>query len=691
MIQTLFRIVSHPWFLIPLLLLASGTWVARYDYFAPDNAFESQRMLDRMLASDPQAREVLARHHDERSQQALRIAANSARFDGRPMALLTDMATEAKATQRMPHRARLAAILADQGLLMAEETRAGFLQTHATSCQALAATTDPLIVDQYVHQLEQASATPGVWELVRDDPIALLLWSHDQPMEVVAFYHAQRDWLQDPLLDIDPSRMGSKGKIDAYIDIINAVRRWPTIGRQMAMEDELGGPGLALLAVHGDLIARCVEDYQMRAGEVAAIIFANPDAFQHAVVSPAEVNREAARLAVIAKDHPMVWRAALQTPLALRLHQDSPEYADRVLAGFGHDDITVLIYSFSDDPIVVDRLARSLDQWGDVAIVVMARYIDRGADVVKMITDPKIGLRAIPFIARFQNDAFARAETDVAWCDRYFDAEGKARVDQWAWLDDVPLGSIVNVARRAKDGHPNDWGELGWAALDIADLVLIVASVGTATPAVLAKSAAVNAVKQGVRLGAKKAGRTTASSVWRRGVIEGEKSASRLSRVGAALHASRTASAVEAVATATARMSGAAIGAAFRFSRALVMAPARMTVHGWKALTPMGRKWVLRGLAAAGLFVILIERTIPNLDRIAAGLGQLASDLVRGVVTAASSALGSAIDGAVKAVLGEGAIGRAVGHWLPPALMIAIMFHLLWRRRGQRTSAVRLT
>src|SRR5204862_598972 len=51
------------------------------------------------------------------------------------------------------------------------------------------------------------------------------------------------------------------------------------------------------------------------------------------------------------------------------------------------------------------------------------------------------------------------------------------------WSSDVCSsdlgGGAANVARNWANGVPCEWGELGWAALDVADAALLVASLGS--------------------------------------------------------------------------------------------------------------------------------------------------------------------------------------------------------------------
>src|SRR5690625_1026444 len=162
------------WLVLALLVLAAVLWIRNYSEWFPDAAQEADQTLNHMVERDPNVREVLALYHDHRNQHALRMAALSAKGHPNPESILRDMARDAQVTRQMPYQARLAALIEDKNLTMDREKREAFLMTHATTCQTLFAASDPTMVNDYLIYLEQAASEPHIWQLVWDDPVALL-------------------------------------------------------------------------------------------------------------------------------------------------------------------------------------------------------------------------------------------------------------------------------------------------------------------------------------------------------------------------------------------------------------------------------------------------------------------------------------------------------------------------------------
>ena len=693
MIRSCWELLTSRWTLVAILLLISMAWITTYDYLSDDPQDRSQNALQQLLDRHPEARLALAPFLDDaRQQRALRVAAFSTLGDDNQYSLLADMAEEARTTQRMPYQARLAALIADRDLVHDAQQRQAFLMSHATTAQALFETGQGSAVQDWLLHLEQAAADDRIWPIVMDDPIALILWKQDLPLELLRFYHQHRDWLQEALLDIDSHSDPDQDTVDIYAALIRTAQRWPQLAQRLVQEDDMGGLGLALLAEHGTLIEACVESHHLDPSEVAAVIYANPDRFGQPLEDAQAVRCKAVYLASLYRDKTAVWYAAMSMPLALRLERDAPHLADQVLTAFGADDITVLLYAYAgqgDDMHpqarrIVSRLAESLLHWGDATIWILAHYLhmeDSRQQIVDALLHPDIGLRLMPFlISQASTDSqtpdagLDRLHNDPRWARRYFTEHGDP-IDQ-AWWENLPGGALVGVLRRWSQGLPNEWSELGWAAMDVGLVALTVASLGKAAPATAALTSATGARAAGTT------GRVAAHAAFKTAVRSSSRVAARkvgvAYRLGSAGRLARLGRNLALIG----RLAAKPIVGVYRFGRAaasMAVHGVTRTIHAWRGLSASARLWVLRGFLAAGLVTTVMARTAPNLDRIARGLGELAGNMVRGTVRMAGELLHGAVEGLTGEPLHE--VLRDLGRWLPPLLMVMLLVFWMRRRR----------
>ena len=102
----------------------------------------------------------------------------------------------------------------------------------------------------------------------------------------------------------------------------------------------------------------------------------------------------------------------------------------------------------------------------------------------------------IPFIGRFGDEAFAMLSDDPRWAERYFLPDGTPNPEATTVIDMLPIiGAPYTLGRNLLMGYPSSWGEVGWAALDIADGFLLIASFGSSTPLSAAKGVAKSSLK----------------------------------------------------------------------------------------------------------------------------------------------------------------------------------------------------
>lgn len=664
-------VFRHPIFLSVLFVLAGAALLGNKDeLMAPANDVfeEAQRRLDELARFDPEAAAVLQRMDDDRQERALLVAAQSTVGNARGRSALRDMASEMAVVSGAPYRARLAGIYASDPELSDPEVRGAYFHAHATTCEAFGLSDDWESAATYTSLLQQARQDGDVWELVRDDPVALVLWSEGVESELLRFYARNRDWLADPLLALDLTGTESSWTLSRALETLSLHEK----SLRLAVEEgELGVLAVAVMLTHGRLVDQCRTGYDLHPAEIISIVYLNGDVLDGEMDGVKGAAHAAAWLATIASQHAAVWLAAQETPLALRLYRDAPQVASSILEKFGADDVPTLIYQHFQEEPQVRAAAHALDVFGDLAIFVFARYDDEEftSRLGRYLVDPKIGIRAIPFVIRFGDEAFARIEDDPAWVDRYFRPDGSLRSDDLAWLENIPLGNAVNVARNFAKGHPCEASELGWAALDVLDVTLAVASLGSSK---VATSGLRAGAKMTARSGAQAARRAAKSSKvgtrtgkmasYRRRLATVLKGARRIMAGG-----SKLARGVRGAAAIVRWSLGVPIWGSLKFASATAKVAwrvGRKSLKSWKSLNPNVRRWIYRGLLGCSLFLMVTSKTLPNLDKIGAGVGQLIGEAAAGTVEMVGQALSRAVDEIATATIGESTAGRSVALWL---------------------------
>lgn len=630
---------SKPAFWAVLFGLLLVAWWRGGERLLEDSSASSQaeRNLQELKKADPQAAAILARIDDERQQRALQAATYSTSADGRRRSVLADMAAEVAATNGLPYRAQIAALALDQVDLRDEETRSAFLVSHATACESLAIAADWNAVNDYVDRLEQASEDSNVWSMVRDDPLGLVLWDqlkNDPQHDLLSFYHRNRDWLADPLAALDLSGVDGGWTVQTALEKLAKNEK---ALRKAVEEGELGVYALATTLTHGTLIGQCFDRYQLDPSEVISVIMFNQDVLDEREGDAVWIGEKAAWLAQISQRHSTVWFAAARTPFALRLHRDASHVSDSLLEKYGADDVAGTIYRHFEDSARVAAAASAIDRFGDLAIYVFSRYedkvfMDRLGDY---LIDEKINIRVIPFVIRFGDEAFSRIQDDPDWVDRYFNSDGTPRVDPHEWIQHVPGGAALHVASTWAKGYPCEWSELGWAAVDVADAALAVASFG-ASKAVTepAKAVGKGAAKAAGR--SAKGARAAAKLEWRKALA---------APVSPSRQASRVAEMAKTVASGTAILAKPIWGAVKLSTAPLKIAHqgGQRALNAWKAISPAKKVWIYRGLLGVGLYVTVTNRTLPNVDKISAGIGQNIGQAAAGAITMAGDAIAAAL------------------------------------------------
>lgn len=680
------------------------TFVVRTIRLPKTEAEAAQAIVDGELArlekADPQAAQILQGLRDRRGEQSLAPAFRVAESGAvNPMSALRELASRSK-DERTPYEVQLTDIARRSVNLNDPEESQAFFHSHATACNLLTNDTSGRSTDRYLSRLEEAAQNPAAWRVVKDDPVALLIWRQlaAEP-DLLQYYEGEREWLAEVLADLElvsaeatahPSpeleESAARAAEKSYVDAIRVAKKYHPLPKQAATDLQLGSLGFSLFIDFGPIIRIAVGDYSLPLDETLEVLFINGDRFRPSdndALSLAKADEFARELVQVRKARPQVWEFARTHPLALRLNHDVPKYADQLLDKFGGNDVCAFLYTNYEKEIA--PAAGALATFGDLGFYILKTYED-DSRLKARLADPKVGILIVPFMARYGAEGFDKLDDDTAWVTRYFNADGTPRKDDWEWMKAVPiLGAPAHLVANIANGHPTEWSEWGWAALDVADGALLVASFGASAEVSVAKQALKEGTKEGIELVGKQQAKTLARSAAKRSAGTVGKSGA---RVGVRqVQRSALQRLVQSGSRAMLSTSKFAVVAGRNVARVAdpVVAGARRLKNTWTAVPVNVKRWVYRSLLAVGMMITIHERVIPALP----AFGEAVGTEIGRLLNSAGSALADAFAAAMREGLGltRGQIGFWIAHIIA-CLLLALLAWRWWPLRRPELRAV---
>ena len=611
-------------FLIPLTLL--GIWLlfgqTILRTLSPEN--QNQRQLDSQIAElrklNPEADAFFAKTQDRREAAALGATIRAAELQHGKDSALRTVADQIDSANPPPYY-RLLRLATDINHAPSEADREAIIYSHGTTLQALLVEKDGIAAREYLTQLETAAADSELWPIIKDDPVGLMLAPQleSQP-ELWQFYRDEREWLADILASAAPTE-DSDLQGGAFLAHLVSVAKdnHPQLKTAVA---EFGLVALPLYENYGATL-RATNKLGVPDLETLELIFANQDVFS---TNPPSADA----LINLKKNRPTVWDAARYEPLVLRLDSEIPNLSELLLKQFPDSDIAAFLYTNYEDAI--PAAASALQKFGDLGLYILNRY-QEDPRVHELLKNPKVGARAIPFIARFGDQGFEKLDDNMKWLDRYFDAEGNPKKGH-SWIEGIPIvGAPANVVQLWAKGHPVSVGELGWAGLDVLDGTLLVASFGTSAPITVAKQGVKATGKQAIKQSTRKAAKSSLKRAATRGAVR-QSFLKKFAQRGGRWAAPITGSAKLVLRIGRTTVSG--IGTTAR------QAGTKMRT-AWAASPLRVRKWTYRGLLAVGLYFTITERTIPKLPELVSKVGEQLGKIANSVTAAVPSTLAAAL------------------------------------------------
>ena len=651
------RFLRNPFSIALILALLLSFWFFKGGNLTTGTTVlaQAEASLRELAAINPQAAAIIERIGDQRDRTALLLGVHSTQADQRYRSILADMVREAAAGENMPYRVRLAALGLENMDLRNEDQRQAFFTSYGVVFDGLALADDWAGINAFMVLLEQASKEPSVWPLVKDDPLALVLWSQVQDPALLEFYHRNRDWIADPLATPDLVELTEGWELGSAL---RRYRQQEQILRRAVVDGELGVFALALMWSHGTLVTTAVEQFDLDPAEVMSIIYMNPDLFGQEEGHARWIGEQARWMATIARRHPVVWFSAGMTPFALQLHRDAPHVSSEILEQYGADDIGVLLYAMFPHADQINAAATAVSRFGDLAIYVFSRYADSEfADHLgEFLLDQDIGLRAVPYIVQFGDVAFKKLNEDKSYAVRYFEQDGSPRKNNLDWIQKIPGGAPVLVVGNWVKGYPNEWSELGWAALDVVTLPLVLKSFGAsraATTALRTRTPMVQVARQGSR-GAPALTRSQSMQTWSRSL-----QAYRRGATTGGIQMTR----LRDVARVTARAGVEVVGRSVSGVSRQAYISTKSVLKAWRAVDPRMQRWVYRGILAMVMYINVTDRVLPNLDKIGSGFGDLIGQMASGIVVMSGEALSASLSRFFDELTGANQIVRGVVYW----------------------------
>jgi hypothetical protein len=501
------------------------------------------------------------------------------------------------------------------------------------------------LADWYQVMLREAAQNSGRdWPIIRTNPVALLVWTalgRSRP-DLWDYFVNESEWLSEALLFAAPHdvpEMTKTGQMLTWVpEVVEGLKKHHPLGRDIfneasnnaanehgketgeEVEDIYSVAALltAGLLKYGDIVSRTSLESDLPAVEVLELLIMNPDMFglpEDRAQMESWADKHAARLINIHKNRPNVWAAAHMKPLVLKLDSIVPHLSESLIINYGADDIQVFLFDSFEETRDIVMAAEAVDRFGDLAIAILEFYKDN-PELIQALR--KLGPRIVPFLAKYGNSSFEMLNSPdgLGWLNKYFDEDGKQR--ETGWIVAVPLiGGPVNVMQNWANGYPSTWGELGWAALDIADAALLIASLGVSASLTAGKETAKTGVKGTVRKTvAKDSRRLIGAGAQNRSVIKNNFSQALKSskiRTGFKAPLFRALAKGKALTVTLTSVAWRAASTAVRVPAQVVWKTMVAAKRTWTSIPPGVRKYILRAVAAIGILYTVTERSLPIL------------------------------------------------------------------------------
>ena len=484
------------------------------------------------------------------------------------------------------------------------------------------------LVNEHFDRLKKFSKEPGTWEIVKYDPVAVIVFTEVEDSKLRQFYVENHEWVQDMFsqfqnLPQEKEKEGSSVSIKSVLE--TASLYYPETKKAVVDQKQNGcgfGPmGFQLFFKYGELIKTCVDKEKvLPLCETLEIFFSQQDylnSFIEKHYSESAASLLARNLGEIKKTSPDLWRAAKASPGALDLYEDAKEFANDVFKKCDGINVQDLLYAdyLTPDRVLLKNAAHALAKWGQLAFYTLNQYSDHVDNKTtsgnqapkKKINSSEFNdnnfkkalskdFRTVFYVFRNGQSGISEILTDSKCIDKFVDDKGELKPE--ALLKSIPiLGGPVTVFDNWVNGYPNSYAELGWAALDVADGALLVMTLGASAETTVAKTAAKTAAKELARKAAQETARKGIKTTFSKFA---ESTLSKFIRV-----LSVTDKVFLSIPSGLLRFAGKTFNVALYLARA--------AVKTWSGLPSGFKSFVYKSFLAITISVSIVFRTIPAL------------------------------------------------------------------------------
>ena len=556
------------------------------------------------------------------------------------------------------------------------------------------------LVNEHFDRLKKFSKEPETWEIVKYDPVAVMVFTEVEDSKLRQFYVENHDWVQDmfsQFQNLPQEKEGGGTSVSIKSVLETASLYYPETKKAVVDQKQNGcgfGPmGFQLFFKYGDLIKTCVDKEKvLPLCEILEIFFSQQDylnSFMAKNATESAASLLARNLAVIKSTSPNLWRAAKASPGALDLYEDAKEFANDVFKKCDGINVQDLLYTdyFKPDRVLLKNAARALAKWGQLAFYTLNLYSDRAdkkSDILLENTKQLIiitdgfqdnnfkkalakDFRTVFYVFRNGQSGIQNILENIKYLDKDIDEKGELKPK--AFSESIPLvGGPLTIFNNWTQGIPNTYGELGWAGLDVLDdITTIILLVGA--PATGGSSAAA----AGAKIAAKTAAKTAAKKLAQEAAKKGIKTTftkfaeSALSKVIRGLIT--MGKVVVSIPVALISFSGKTINVALYLARAAVKA--------WSGLPTGFKSFVYKSFLAITISVSIVFRTIPFLWN--AFLEQIKKlpEILKEVFVNAPKDLANALIKALDELFGMSGLGIKTIWWGILAVLLYMGFRFL--------------
>lgn len=689
--------VCHWYVAVAVLIVASVYFIAS-PFFLSAQPKQLRSLVE--MIPDPAIREAMARIDGEKRIAAMRATllaydkvygagvwgrqfASETKGERRPR--FADIAEVAIGISSAPDRERFVAEHMDvYGMCL----KSGWIDLAHVYADALAELQS--IGGESWHEAMRHPVSVFVYTAIKDDRE---LWN---------WYLENASWCVDYLQALAPD--GETGGLSAYLKVMRANQEALRLAREEIVarsDEELLEAGaedgtefsrdgyfaaaFSFIAEWGDVLRPLA---RVRAPMLVSftVLAQNLDAFR--LDSPADRTAAGTRLAALWSEHdtsPVWHQASLPSGVGVvRLYDRAPLDAGKVIGMYGDCYVASFLLDeryYGKDDRLLSAATHAIAEWGEPGWAILVRFKE-SEEFKRLLTREDIGCRVVPYVLNFGPEtAIAKLLDDPAWADRYFNPDGSLKHDKRYLIEAFPfVGGISTVAKNWIRGYPCTMEEIGWAAFDVADIAVTVASFGAA-------AAATTTAKEGGRLAVKQGAKQAGGALLKKGgryVLEASarKASSKLTLrilrgVGRGL-----------------LTGGKWTVKALSGTVKVVAMPIGKAMAAWKSLPPVVRKGLIRTAACVMFGVVIWNRTLKLLPGILHDLTVELTVAVERIVKSIASGVVDGLTAAVADALGDPDLGDSVDlsrtvSWSCAACCVLLVFVILARRRRRAYSVVR--